>query len=135
MSEILARFIRFAGVGGVATALQYLLLIALVEIVRVAPLYASISSYLASAALNYWANYHFTFSATVPHRQAMPRFVLVSGAGLVINALVFHVVHTGFGLMYLIAQILASGFVLLWNFLANHFWSFSAGNRSGRVAE
>lgn len=134
MADLLARFIRFAGVGGAATALQYVLMLVTVEFFGVVPLYSSVGAYLVSAGFNYWANYHYTFSATVRHSRALPRFALVSGAGLLINAFVFYVVYQWVGLFYMLAQIIASGFVLMWNFLANHFWSFADGSNRGRVS-
>jgi putative flippase GtrA len=135
MRKTLTRFIKFAGVGGVATALQYLMLVGFVQLLSVAPLPASMGSYLASAGFNYWANYHFTFAATSPHRKSLPRFAIVAGVGLIINALIFYTCHSGMDFMYFLAQIVATVFVLFWNFFAHHFWSFADGAKCERVPE
>lgn len=119
------RFLSFSGVGAAATALQYLLLVLLVEWQGVTPLPASILAYLASALANYWANYHLTFRSDLPHRRALPRFALVAGCGLLLNSLVFYVANVVLGLVYLFAQVIATVFVLAWNFTLNHLWSFS----------
>ena len=122
---LVRRFLSFSGVGAAATGLQYLLLIALVEWLGVTPLPASVLSYLASTLANYWANYHFTFGSTLPHRQTLPRFALVAGGGLLLNSLVFYIANALLGMIYLLAQLIATVVVLAWNFTMNHLWSFS----------
>lgn len=135
MKILFSRFVKFVGIGGCATAFQYILIVGFVEGVKMEPFYASVLSYLMSAVFNYWGNYHFTFAAARPHRSALPRFAVVSSAGLIINAIVFYVLYSTMGFIYLIAQIIASALVLLWNFLANQFWSFSDHQKSAEVAE
>lgn len=122
---LIGRFLSFSGVGAAATALQYLLLILLVEWLGVAPLPAAILAYLASALANYWANYHFTFRSDLLHRRVLPRFALIAGCGLLLNSLVFYAANTLLGMIYLLAQVIATAVVLAWNFTMNHLWSFS----------
>jgi putative flippase GtrA len=118
-----ARFVRFALVGGLATALQYAILIALVRGAGMAPTPASSIGFALSASVNYLLNYHFTFRSDRPHAPAALKFAVLAFAGLAINAAIMHVL-TGAGLAYLIAQACASGVVLLWNFLGNSAWTF-----------
>jgi putative flippase GtrA len=122
----LSRFARFALVGAVATAIQYALLILLVRGLHLPPTPASSIGFVVSAAANYLLNYHFTFESERPHGPAAARFALLAGAGLLLNAIIMHVL-VGAGVHYLIAQVCATAVVLLWNFIGNSLWTFRAG--------
>jgi putative flippase GtrA len=120
------RLIRFTAVGGIATAIQYALLIALVRGFGMAPTPASSIGFVLSAGVNYLLNYRFTFRSNRPHGPAATKFALLAGTGLLINAAIMHVL-TGMGVHYLIAQVCATGVVLFWNFIGNSLWTFGVG--------
>lgn len=122
----LSRFARFVAVGGVATAIQYAILIILVRGFRLAPTPASSIGFVLSAAVNYLLNYRFTFQSSRPHGPAAVKFALLAGAGLLINAGIMHLM-IGAGLHYLLAQLCATGVVLFWNFIGNTLWTFGVG--------
>lgn len=119
----LSRLVRFIAVGGVATAIQYAILILLVRGLAMAPTLASSIGFVLSAVANYLLNYRFTFQSNRPHGPAAAKFGLLAGAGLLINAVIMHLT-TGLGLHYLIAQCCATGVVLFWNFVGNTMWTF-----------
>ena len=122
----LSRFVRFALVGGIATAIQYALLILLVRGFAMAPTPASSIGFVLSAVVNYLLNYRFTFQSSRPHAPAMAKFGLLAGAGLLINAAIMHLMVTA-GVHYLLAQVCATGVVLFWNFIGNTLWTFGVG--------
>ena len=117
------RFVRFATVGGVATAIQYALLVLLVRGFGMAPTPASSIGFVLSAGVNYLLNYRFTFRSDRPHASAAGKFALLAGAGLLINAAIMRLM-IGAGVHYLIAQVCATGVVLFWNFVGNSLWTF-----------
>jgi putative flippase GtrA len=119
----LSRFLRFCAAGGVATAIQYALLILLVHAFGMAPTPASSIGFVLSAGVNYLLNYRFTFQSDRPHGAAAAKFALLAGTGLLINAAIMHVM-TGVGAHYLVAQVCATGVVLFWNFIGNSVWTF-----------
>ncbi len=137
---MLARFCKFALVGAVATAVQYLILIVLVSLWGLPAPTASTLGFVASAGLNYWLNHRFTFRQAVqpamavhPARAAQPamahgpavaKFALLAGVGLLINVALMKGL-TGAGWYYVAAQILATAVVLVWNFLGNSLWTFA----------
>lgn len=129
-TEVAMKFLKFIGVGGVATLCQYCLLVVFVEFASLALLVSTMLSYSLSALLNYWLNYHFTFNSDRAHAQALPRFVLVALVGLLINTLVFALFSLVFNFYYLLAQVAATLFALIWNFGANKLWTF---NRDEKV--
>jgi putative flippase GtrA len=122
----LSRFVRFALVGAVATAIQYALLILLVRGFHLPPTPASSIGFVVSAVANYLLNYRFTFESEHPHGPAATKFALLAGAGLAINAIIMHVL-VGTHVHYLIAQVCATAVVLFWNFIGNSLWTFGAG--------
>ena len=122
----ISRFVRFSIVGGLATAIQYALLVALVQGVGMAPTPASSIGFVLSAGVNYLLNYRFTFQSDRPHGPAAAKFGLLAGMGLLINAAIMRLV-LGTGAHYLIAQVCATGVVLFWNFIGNSLWTFGVG--------
>lgn len=119
----LARLVRFTLVGGVATALQYLVLVVLVRAGNLEPTAASSVGFAASAVVNYLLNYRFTFRSDRPHGPAAAKFALLAGTGLLFNAAIMHVL-IGTGMSYLPAQVCATTVVLFWNFIGNSLWTF-----------
>jgi putative flippase GtrA len=122
--ETLSKFVRFALVGAIATGIQYAILIALVRNRITGPTLASCIGFVVSAGANYSLNYRFTFRSHNPHAGAIAKFLLLAGAGLLINAGLMRVL-TAIGWNYILAQLCATGVVLLWNFFGNSLWTFS----------
>lgn len=120
---LLARFTRFAFVGGVATTIQYLILFVLVQWAKTNPVLASSLGFLVSAFANYVLNYHFTFRSKTQHGSALFKFMAIAGMGLVLNSTIMHVL-TSAGFYYLVAQLVATICVLFWSFAGNSLWTF-----------
>ncbi|MCK4704104.1 MAG: GtrA family protein [Gammaproteobacteria bacterium] len=118
------QIIKFLGVGAIATAIQYLLLILFVELDLLDPVSSSGLSYSISAVFNYFANYYITFSSDVNHRVAAIKFLVIVLFGLVINTGMMYIMVTMFELQYILAQIIATCIVLVWNFLSHKYWTF-----------
>lgn len=117
------QFIKFLLVGGSATAVQFLVLIVLVEYTRLQPVASAILAYMTAAGVNYLGNYYFTFNTQNHHWQSVVRFVLVVLMGLAVNTLVF---WAGLRLLphYLWAQIVATGVTLWVNFILHRHFTF-----------
>lgn len=128
----LTRFVRFILVGGVATAIQYVLLVLLVRGLRVAPTPASSIGFALSAVVNYLLNYRFTFQSNRPHAPAATKFGVLASAGLLINAAIMRLL-VGAGMHYLLAQVCATAVVLFWNFIGNTVWTFGAAAAAERT--
>jgi putative flippase GtrA len=118
-------FGRFLCVGGSATALQYLLLMAMVGKFDVAPLIASSLAYAISTIYNYIASHAFTYRSRRAHSSALPRYVCVSAVGLGLNAAVVWISFDQLHMHYLVAQLLATVATLSWNYLAGLRWAFA----------
>lgn len=126
MKKILRKFFIFLLVGGVCTAIQYVILISLVSLQNWQPTAASTVGFVASALLNYALNYRFTFKARNGNRVALPRFATVSGSGLLLNAAIMQTGLTYAPFPYWWIQIAATIVVLLWNFVGSLKWSYAS---------
>ena len=131
-STLLRQFIGFLGIGIVATALQYAVLVAAVEQWGTSPVLGSSIGYIVSAVVNYLLNYHFNFRSRNSHSIAASRFALVAASGLLLNGAIMALLGHVPRLPYLIAQLAATATVLAWNFIGNALWSFSHDARRSR---
>lgn len=119
-----SKFLKFSIVGAVATAIQYTVLIGLTEAFHASPVLGSTVGFALSTFANYWLNKSFTFNSTAPHKFALPRFLLIAACGLMINGVLMFLFYSFAQMHYLFAQLLSTGITLVWNFSANHFWTY-----------
>ncbi len=126
MRELFAKFIGFAGTGAIATGIQYAILILLREGLGISPVYASALGYAIAAVANYLMKYHWVFGSDEHHHVAGPKYALVSLTGLALNTLLMYLGTEILGLYYLLAQVIATAMVLIWNFTLNGIWTFRA---------
>jgi putative flippase GtrA len=124
MSALVAQFLKFATAGGIATSLHYVVLILLVQAAGIDPVAASGAGFGLGAVSNYLLNYRYTFASTRNHSDAFARFIAVALVGMLLNLLVMSVCIHGMQINYLLAQVVATGLVLIWSFSANRLWTF-----------
>ncbi|HEY5798948.1 MAG TPA: GtrA family protein [Burkholderiaceae bacterium] len=118
------RFARYALVGAVGTLAHYALLIVLVETSAASAATASTAGAVLGALLNYVLNRRYTFKSDARHAQALPRFLLVAAAGMVLNWSLMAMLTGLLHLHYLGSQLLATVAVLLLGYLINTRWTF-----------
>jgi putative flippase GtrA len=112
---VFAEFLRFAAVGVVATIVHYSILISLVELAR-GPLIPSTSvGFVFGAVVSYTLNRRITFSHQPHFGRGLLQFVAVGAVGLGLNAVIVASLVRA-GLQYIVAQMVATGVVLVWNF-------------------
>ena len=111
-------------VGAVGTSGQYVTLILFVEAMHQNPVLSSTLGFLVGAIINYILNYRYTFKSSKPHREALVKFLLVASIGAGVNTGLMYILIESIRLHYIIAQLLATAAVLVWNFAANKYWTF-----------
>jgi putative flippase GtrA len=99
------------------------ILFCLVSLAQTDPVLASAVGFLMGALANYLLNYHFTFRSTQPHGPALLKFATLASIGLLLNSAIMQLLARG-ALHYLLAQVVATGTVLFWNFFGNACWTF-----------
>jgi putative flippase GtrA len=124
LSPLLVKFLRFALVGLVGTAAHFMMLTALVELAGLPVVLATTMGFCVGALVNYTLNHRFTFASTEKHTVALPKFLTISAASAVFNALIVAWLLHHVPVHYLIIQMVSTGTVLLWNFGANYLWTF-----------
>lgn len=117
-------FIKFLGIGAIATIIQYIIFIVLVEFSSLTIVLASALGYGISSIFNYLMNYHYTFSSDAKHKVAALKFTLVALVGLSLNSLLMYLLVELFNVHYIISQIIVTGIILVVNFFAHKLWTF-----------
>ena len=125
MRNLAKQFSSFAIVGAISTIAHYITLIMLVQLAGVSAVSASMLGYAIGAFVNYQLNYHFTFASRRNHREAIWRFLIIAASGFALNGFIMAFGINILRLHYLLAQIAATIMVLVWNFTANRFWTFT----------
>ena len=125
------QFAAFFGVGVVAAVVHYGLLIGLVEAWRVDPVPAALAGYVAGGVVSYALNRRFTYRSNRPHAEATWRFALVAVVGFFLTWGFMHAFTRWLGLPYLPAQLVTTGVVLFWSFLAHKLWTFGGRRTPG----
>jgi putative flippase GtrA len=86
---------------------------------------ATLAGYLVGGAVSYVLNRRLTWRSDRPHAEATWRFALVAAVGFGLTGACMYL-FTGFlDLPYMPAQVVTTGLVLFWSFLANKLWTFA----------
>lgn len=117
------QFSRFSAFGAIGTIAHYTVLVSVVALLGESAVLGATCGAVVGALINYLLNYRFTFSSSLRHRDTLPRFLLMAGVGVLMNALIVGVL-TAAGLHYMIAQVVATLTVLLINYLVSKKWIF-----------
>ena len=116
---------RYAAVGIAATAAHYALLILLVEAMGVGPGWGAWTGALVGALVAFEGNRRWTFPGTpVSRGQSFARFMAVAAAGSVANGLIVGAGTSWLGVHYLVAQVVATGVVMVVTYHVNRWWTF-----------
>lgn len=120
------QFFWYIAAGGIATAVHYAVLIALVELFGTSAAPSAAIGALCGAAASYLLNRRLTFAGSCAgHTQALPRFMAIALLGAVLNGALVWLGVQKFGWHYLLAQALATVLVLGITFRLNRLWTFA----------
>lgn len=119
----LPAWLRYAAVGGVATAVHYALLWVAVERWHWAPPLAAGAGAALGAQVAFVGNRVFTFGHRGPWLPAWWRFQLTAALGGITSMAVV-ALGTALGVHYLAAQVLATGLAMGLTYAVNRRWTF-----------
>lgn len=119
------QFVAFFGVGIAAAVAHYGLLVALVEGGGAHPVPATLAGYVAGGLVSYILNRKHTYGSSRPHREATWRFATVALVGFLLTWGGMHVFVEWLGAPYIPAQLVTTGIVMLWSFIAHRAWTFA----------
>ena len=122
-----AQVSSFLIVGTLAALVHYGLLISLKEGRHWTFLPATLVGFLGGALVSYLLNRRHTFAGSSRnHSAAVWRFLVVACTGFGLTFLLGYVFVNIWGAPYLLAQMLTTCIILIWNFFANRHWTFRA---------
>lgn len=120
------QFFWYTVAGGIATAVHYAVLIALVELSGLSAAPSAALGALCGAAVSYLVNRRMTFvGSNAGHVQALPRFMVIALLGAALNGALVWLGVQQLGWHYLFAQALATVLVLGLTFRLNRLWTFA----------
>ena len=122
--SFIKRSFRFAVVGVTTAALYYGLLYSGVEFLALNVVLTSSVAYVIVIAVNYLMHYSWTFGATSPHTTALKRYLVMTGCGFFINALIMYIGVSILLLNYLLIQTVAMAVIIVWNYCLSSIWVF-----------
>ena len=105
----------FAGVGVIAAAVHYGLLVGLVELAGWRALHAALVGYVGGGLVSYGLNRRHTYRSDRPHEEAGWRFAAVAAVGFGLTGLSMEALHGRIGLHYVPAQVLTTLIVMAWD--------------------
>ena len=125
----LFRVMRFGIVGLTAAAVHYWVVIALVELLHIAPLLANVGGFVVAFWVSYFGHRHWTFSdAVASHasgaRQSFLRFLAVAVLGFCMNELLFYLLLRYAGLPYYVALAIVVFTVAVMTYILSRLWAF-----------
>jgi len=118
------QFTRFLVTGAVGTALHYLVLVLLVDLASAPVAVGTLAGFTIGAVTNYLLARSFVFDSSRPHHIALPRFVAIAVVGAFANTAIVQMIHQA-GVHYVVAQVCATAFIVVWNYFANRLWTFN----------
>lgn len=124
MKKLIVQFLKFGIVGGIAFVVDYGLMIFLKEVFEMHYLTASFISFCVSVIVNYLLSMRYVFVSRddIKKQAEFVSFLILSVIGLGINELVMYlvadvVIGDKMKRGYLVAKIVATFVVMIWNFV------------------
>lgn len=119
------QFIKFGLVGLSSTVIDWGIYLGLTRIFALFYLMAKILSFSVAVLNSYIWNRRWTFRSNDPAKlKQFIKFLTISIVGLVLNSLIMFLAVDKFRLHDIIGLVFATAIVLIWNFLANKFYTF-----------
>ena len=123
---VVRQFVSFCVLGTVGTLAHYIVLVLGVELGG-GPVVFSTLGFIAGGLVNHALSYYYIFRSYSAHPYTITKFFTVAIFGLGLNTIVFSYAIYALRLHYLVGQVLATGIVVIWNFVGNRWWAFREG--------
>jgi len=118
------QFLKFALVGGVATATHVLAALILFYISGLGAFSANLMGFVSAWLVSYGGNRYWTFVASGPHRVTAPKFLLVSIVGLLLNMAIIYLACDVMNLPFWLGLAIVVAVVPILQFAASRYWVF-----------
>lgn len=119
------QFVKFGIVGVTSTIIDWGIYLLLTRIFGVFYLMAKILSFAVAVLNSYIWNRRWTFRSNDPAKlRQFIKFLTISIVGVVLNTLIMYIAVDKIKLHDIFGLVLATAIVMIWNFLANKFYTF-----------
>lgn len=121
MKKLLIQLTKFGLVGVIATIIDFALLYIATDWLHIHYLISAALSFTVSTLFNYWASmthvFETRFGPDERHKELII-FISLSIIGLILNQVFLWLFVEQLAFYYMVAKILATGFVMTWNFIS-----------------
>jgi putative flippase GtrA len=121
-------FIRYFTSGFIATISHLVVLVILVEFCFVNPIVATAIGFIVAIFVNYYCQYHWTFSCSGPFALIFARYLGVTILMLLLSTMLFWILYANLTMPYLVIQTLITSIVFICNFSINRYFTFVYSN-------
>ena len=122
----LLKFLKFCVVGVTGTIIDFGLTWICKEKLKIHKFLANAIGFVVAATNNYFLNRWWTWGSTNEQVGVeYTKFFAVSLIGLGLNTLILYLLNEKIKMNFWFSKIFATGVVMVWNFLANHFFTFA----------
>lgn len=122
----LFKFLKFCVVGVTGTIIDFGLTWICKEKLKIHKFVANAIGFVVAATSNYILNRVWTWGST--NEQVGVEYVKFFGVSLIglgLNTLILYLLHEKMKLNFWFSKVVATGVVMVWNFLANHYFTFA----------
>jgi putative flippase GtrA len=123
-------FLKYSIVGVSGTFIDLIFLYILVDVYSYPVISSAIISFILAATNNFIFNQLWTFKdeketkLDKKYHIKYLKFMIISTIGLCFTVILMYILHNVLFLWYILAKIMTSAVVLLWNYYANKNWTF-----------
>ncbi|HUI46781.1 MAG TPA: glycosyltransferase [Nitrospirota bacterium] len=118
-------FLKYALVGCMGTAIDLGSLYVFIDRLHIHLLVSTALSFILAVVNNFTLNKYWTFQNKHSNvRKQFIKFLIVSTIGLILTEMYMAIFVYGLKIWYMLSKLVTSGLVLIWNFLANKYWTF-----------
>ena len=119
MRKLIEQILKFGVVGVIATAIDFVVLIALTELLGINPVISATISFTVSLIFNYLASMRYVFARReeLSRRREFVTFVILSLIGLGINDALMWAGTELVAVDYRLVKVFATAVVMVWNFV------------------
>ncbi len=132
-SESVKQFIRYIFVGGISFAVNFAMLYIFHDILQINKMIANVLSNSAGIVVNYCLSRKFVFTDSgMKKRYEFLVYIVISIVGIGLDTLLFFIISDVWHVYYLIAKIITTAMVFIWNFGARRALYVLFDKREGK---
>ena len=125
MKRLFTQLLKFGVVGVIATIIDFFFLFLFTDVFGMYYLLSAAISFVLSTLFNYVASMRFVFNSKFSKDEKSKElilFVILSVSGLLLNQFLLWFFVEKIALYYMAAKIVATFFVMTWNFISRKVW-------------